>query len=161
MNPKTTLAIVEDNSSYRKSLLDIIELSKNMTCLGSFQSAEPCLKALENGTMEKPGILLYHTPTNIQAHFSDRAGQQTGTYWRPDTRTTFAKSMGIDLQLSGHTHGGQFFPFTLITHLIYGGYDRGLHREEDFQIYITSGAGTWGPPMRVACPPEIPVITLH
>ena len=110
---------------------------------------------------EKPGILLYHTPTNIQAHFSDRAGQQTGTYWQPDTRTTFAKTMGIDLQLSGHTHGGQFFPFTLITRLIYGGYDRGLHREEDFQIYITSGAGTWGPPMRVACPPEIPVITLH
>ncbi len=58
MNPKTTLAIIEDNSSYRKSLLDIIELSKGMTCLGNFQSAEPCLKTLKEGTMQQPDILL-------------------------------------------------------------------------------------------------------
>ena len=53
-----TLTIVEDNPSYRKSLLDIIELAKGMTCLGSFQATEPCLKALKEGTMAKPDILL-------------------------------------------------------------------------------------------------------
>jgi predicted MPP superfamily phosphohydrolase len=119
---------------------------------------------LENPALynpEKPSILMYHTPTDIEVYHTDRNSQQTSTYWRPDTRMTFAKSMGVDLQLSGHSHGGQLFPFNLLTRFIYRGYDYGLHREGDFQIYITSGAGTWGPPMRVACPPEIPVITLH
>jgi predicted MPP superfamily phosphohydrolase len=110
---------------------------------------------------EKPSILLYHTPTSIHTHHADRDTQQTGTYWRPDTDMTAAESLGIDLQLSGHTHGGQLFPFTLITGLIFSGYDYGLHREGGLQIYITSGAGTWGPPMRVGCPPEIPVIRLR
>jgi predicted MPP superfamily phosphohydrolase len=110
---------------------------------------------------EKPGILLYHTPTSIDTNHTDRRSQQTGTYWRPDTDMTAARSMGIDLQLSGHSHGGQFFPFTLLTGFIFSGYDYGLHREGDFQIYITRGAGTWGPPMRVGCPPEIPVIRLQ
>jgi predicted MPP superfamily phosphohydrolase len=109
----------------------------------------------------KPGILLYHTPTSINTHHEDRSSQQTGTYWRPDTGMAAAKSLGIDLQLSGHSHGGQLFPFTLLTRIIFRGYDYGLHRNGDFQIYITSGAGTWGPPMRVACPPEIPVIRLQ
>jgi predicted MPP superfamily phosphohydrolase len=110
---------------------------------------------------QKPGILMYHTPTNIGTQHSSLSSQQNDTYWQPDTDTTAASSQGIDLQLSGHTHGGQLFPFTLLTGIIFSGYDYGLHREGDFQIYITSGAGTWGPPMRVACPPEIPVIRLH
>jgi predicted MPP superfamily phosphohydrolase len=110
---------------------------------------------------QKPGILMYHTPTSIGASHSSMESQQTGTYWRPDTDMTVAGSAGIDLQLSGHTHAGQFFPFTLLTGIIFSGYDYGLHREGGFQIYITSGAGTWGPPMRVACPPEIPVIRLN
>lgn len=109
----------------------------------------------------KPAVLMYHTPTDIDTRYTDQNGEQTGTYWRPDTDMALAKSAGIDLQLSGHTHGGQFFPFTLLTRFIFSGYDYGLHRDGDFQIYITSGTGTWGPPMRVACPPEIPVITLH
>ncbi len=109
----------------------------------------------------KPSILMYHTPSDIETNHADRESQQTHTYWRPNTDMAFARSMGIDLQLSGHTHRGQFFPFTLLTRYIYKGFDYGLHRIGDFQIYITSGAGTWGPPMRVACPPEIPVITLN
>lgn len=110
---------------------------------------------------EKPGILLHHTPTNIDTNHADRSSQQTDTYWRPDISMTAVKSMGIDLQLSGHSHGGQLFPFTLLTRILFSGYDYGLNRDGDFQIYTTSGAGTWGPPMRVACPPEIPVIRLQ
>ncbi len=109
----------------------------------------------------KPSILMYHTPTNIGEQFSDRENQQTNTYWRPDTSMRFVKNAGVDLQLSGHTHRGQLFPFTLLTRYIFKGYDYGLHRDGDFQIYITSGVGTWGPPMRVACPPEIPVFRLN
>jgi len=115
-----------------------------------------------SGTYDKikPSILMYHTPTNIADQHNNRAEQQTRTYWHPDTSMSLAISMGIDLQLSGHTHNGQFFPFNLLTRFIYNGFDYGLHREGNFQIYITRGTGTWGPPMRVGCPPEVVVIKL-
>ena len=66
---------------------------------------------------------------------------------------------GISLQLSGHTHGGQFFPFTRIVSRIYGQYVHGLQRFGNLMIYITWGAGTWGPPLRVGTQPEI--VLLH
>jgi predicted MPP superfamily phosphohydrolase len=116
----------------------------------------------ESGTYDagKPSILLYHTPTNIDEYNADRGNQQARTYWFPDTSMRLAKEMGIDLQLSGHTHKGQFFPFGLLTHAVYKGYDYGLHRDGRFQIYISSGVGTWGPPMRSGCQSEIVKIML-
>ena len=109
----------------------------------------------------KPSILLYHTPTDIGEQNMDRQSQQSRTYWFPDTSMSLAKEVGIDLQLSGHTHKGQLFPFGSLAHRIYKGYDYGLHRDGKFQIYISSGVGTWGPPMRTAGSSEIVVITLH
>ncbi len=53
-----TLAIVEDNASYRKSLLKIIKLADDMTCLGSYPATEPYLKALNDSKIERPDILL-------------------------------------------------------------------------------------------------------
>jgi hypothetical protein len=108
----------------------------------------------------RPSILMYHTPTDVLSSAKDRGSQQNRTYFSPDTTFDFAKSHSIDLQLSGHTHEGQLFPFTLLTHLIYSGYDYGLHRLGSFRIYTTSGTGTWGPPMRVGSDSEIVVITL-
>ena len=72
-----------------------------------------------------------------------------------------AKKVGIDLQLSGHTHHGQLFPFGFLTRLIYNGYDYGLHRNGSFQIYVSSGTGTWGPPMRSGSQSEIVLIKLQ
>ncbi len=64
------------------------------------------------------------------------------------------------LQLSGHTHGGQLFPFGLFTK-IYFPRNYGLHDlASGKQLYISRGAGTWGPPVRVFAPPEITVIDL-
>lgn len=66
----------------------------------------------------------------------------------------------FSLQLSGHTHGGQLFPFGLITKL-YFPKNYGLHKlASDRLLYISRGAGTWGPPVRVFAPPEITVIDL-
>lgn len=110
---------------------------------------------------DKPGILMYHTPTDIAETHMDRGSQQTKTYWRPETRFSLAKEAGIDLQLSGHTHRGQLFPFNLLTRILYNGYDYGLHQDGDFQIYISTGTGTWGPPLRVGVPAEIVVITFR
>jgi predicted MPP superfamily phosphohydrolase len=109
---------------------------------------------------DKPSILLYHTPTDIADHHTDRGNQQARTYWFPNTSMRLAKEAGIDLQLSGHTHQGQIFPLGLITRAIFKGYDYGLHRDGKFHVYVSSGVGTWGPPMRTGGASEIVAIRL-
>jgi predicted MPP superfamily phosphohydrolase len=88
---------------------------------------------------QKPSILLKHAPFHLQA----------------------ARDHGITLQLSGHTHRGQVFLFRFITSRVYQGYDYGLKRFGDLLVYTSSGAGTWGPPVRVDTYPEIVVITFR
>ncbi len=67
----------------------------------------------------------------------------------------------FDLQLSGHAHGGQIFPFGAFTLLAYG-VRAGLYRYDDGRmLYINRGAGSWGPPMRLFAPPEITLITIE
>jgi predicted MPP superfamily phosphohydrolase len=73
-----------------------------------------------------------------------------------------ASRAGVELQVSGHTHGGQIFPFTLATALVYP-YLHGLYRVRDglaSQIFVSRGTGYWGPPMRLGSPPEIAHIVL-
>lgn len=66
----------------------------------------------------------------------------------------------FDLQLSGHVHGGQIFPFGYLTRLVYGVHT-GLTRLADGRmLYVSRGAGTWGPPLRLFAPPEITLITI-
>ena len=86
--------------------------------------------------LSKPAILLYHNPSVAAA----------------------VKNLGFDVQLSGHTHSGQLFPFQLITRAIYGRYHHGLSQENDFSLYTSIGVGTWGPAMRTSGRPEIVVI---
>lgn len=74
------------------------------------------------------------------------------------SRLPLVERAGVSLQLSGHTHGGQFFPFTWLTHRVFGRFTHGLHRFGSLQVYTSSGAGTWGPPMRVGTRPEIVLI---
>ena len=71
---------------------------------------------------------------------------------------SIAQQAGISLQLSGHTHGGQIFPFTWFTTRVFGEYTYGLKCFGDLAVYTSSGAGTWGPPMRVGTQPEIVLI---
>lgn len=113
---------------------------------------------LEGYDINKPSILLYHEPASIEQRRVDNSSRRWQTYYSPNTDFTPQKEAGIDLQLSGHTHKGQLFPFNLIAEKIYHGYDYGLYREGDFNIYITNGVGTWGPPMRTGNKPEIVLI---
>jgi predicted MPP superfamily phosphohydrolase len=69
-------------------------------------------------------------------------------------------SLGIDLILSGHTHGGQFFPWNLAAALDQP-YIAGLHNHDGTLIYVSRGTGYWGPPVRLAARSEITVITLR
>jgi predicted MPP superfamily phosphohydrolase len=70
-----------------------------------------------------------------------------------DTRELF------DLQLSGHTHRGQIFPFNLIVRLFFP-IGSGLHDMGNSRVYVSRGSGTWGPPIRFLAPPEVTVIDL-
>jgi uncharacterized protein len=64
----------------------------------------------------------------------------------------------IGLQLSGHTHAGQFFPFTWITKRIYGPFVYGLKSLGNLLVYTSCGVGTWGPPLRLGTSPEVVLI---
>jgi len=88
---------------------------------------------------EKPSLLLYHEPKHTQ----------------------FAVRAGIDLQLSGHTHRGQLFPFNFLADLAYKGYGYGLFQINGFSLVVNSGLGTWGPPLRTTNRSEIVQITLR
>lgn len=128
------------------------------------------LRPLENARTELPGFDL--------AGVDDVAGESEGH--GPD----FAKALGdrdrsrasvllahqpvvihdavkhgVDLQLSGHTHGGQLWPGNLIADLANPTL-AGLERYGDTQLYVTRGAGAWGPPVRVGAPSDITVVEL-
>ncbi len=95
------------------------------------------LKALEGAGRHHLKLLLAHQPKSIFA----------------------AEKAGFDLQISGHTHGGQYFPGNLLVSLNQP-YVAGLHRHKNTRIYVSRGAGYWGPPMRLLAPSEISVIKL-
>ncbi len=97
------------------------------------------IRTLEPQFKGKPNVLLYHAPAMIDE----------------------VAKMGINLQLSGHTHQGQQFPMQFITHLVHRGYDYGLYTIGDYSLYTSSGVGTWGPTMRIGTQSEIVVITLQ
>jgi predicted MPP superfamily phosphohydrolase len=85
----------------------------------------------------RPSILLLHAPVRLQ----------------------MSEAAGISLQLSGHTHGGQFFPGTLVGKRVWGKFNHGLQSLGKMLVYVTYGAGTWGPPMRIGTKPEVVLIT--
>jgi len=70
-----------------------------------------------------------------------------------------ARDAGADLMVSGHTHGGQQWPFDYITRMVFG-VKRGLTKIGDLNFFLTVGVGTWGPPIRLGASPEIVVFTL-
>jgi hypothetical protein len=73
-----------------------------------------------------------------------------------------AAAQGVDLQLSGHTHGGQIWPFNYLVPLQQP-YTQGLYRHGNTQtqVYVSAGTGFWGPPMRLGTSAEITLITLR
>ena len=77
------------------------------------------------------------------------------------SRLPIVEQAGIGLQLYGHTHSGQLFPFTWLTRRAYGRFTYGLERFGALAVYTSSGAGSWGPPMRVGTRPEIVLLTFE
>lgn len=81
----------------------------------------------------KPSILLRHVPDKMEV----------------------APKFGVSLELCGHAHKGQLFPVQIIEYFLYDGFQYGLKKSGSTLVYTSSGAGTWGPPMRILADPEI------
>lgn len=71
-----------------------------------------------------------------------------------------AETLGVDLQLAGHTHGGQYFPYSVIVHL-FQPIVKGLHLRDTMSIYVTPGTGFWGPPNRLGRRGRVTLLTLR
>jgi predicted MPP superfamily phosphohydrolase len=95
-------------------------------------------KAVEGRDPSRPLVLLAHQPKAI--------GQ--------------ARAAGVDLQLSGHVHGGQMVPFNWLVRLQQP-FVSGLHLVEKTWVYVSQGTGYWGPPMRVGTTAELTYVELH
>ncbi|WP_228010853.1 metallophosphoesterase [Nonomuraea phyllanthi] len=87
------------------------------------------------------------------------AGRSTVLLAHQPVQVEEAARHGVDLQLSGHTHGGQIVPFNLVVGLQQPVVS-GLATVDGVQVYVTRGAGFWGPPVRVGAPPEITMLEL-
>ncbi|WP_164014153.1 metallophosphoesterase [Pyxidicoccus trucidator] len=95
-------------------------------------------RALRDVRPDRASVLLAHQPSNF-----DEVARR-----------------GVGLQLSGHTHGGQMFPGTIVGDLIWGDRNAGLSQTGQSQLYVSRGCGFVGPPMRVGAPPEIARLVL-
>ncbi|SOC49562.1 hypothetical protein SAMN05660748_2290 [Blastococcus aggregatus] len=94
--------------------------------------------ALAGRDRSRPVVLLAHEPLQIDA----------------------ARAAGVDLQLSGHTHGGQLWPFDYAVRLDQPVIE-GYRRYGGTQLFVTSGVGSWGPPVRIGARPEVVVVELR
>jgi uncharacterized protein len=121
---------VLDNEKVEADGLQIVGVPYNHATRG-----EHLASALKNVRLdrERASILLVHAPDHPEV----------------------AEEAGISLQLSGHTHLGQFIPWSWFASKVYRQFVYGLSRIGKMQVFTSSGAGTWGPPLRLGSNPEI------
>ena len=113
----------------------------NVTGIHDEEASDPellaALLAQAGVRREEPSILLTHKPANL----------------------AIAEAAGVGLQVSGHTHAGQFWPWNLIVARVWGPFGYGLNRLGAMWVLTSSGVGTWGPPLRVGTRSEVVLLT--
>lgn len=130
--------LANDNTAVRRGDA-VLNLAGVTDIVGQRLSQPPDFdRALDGVDESAPTVLLAHQP--VQVHT--------------------AAEHGVDLQLSGHTHGGQMWPFHYAVLAVQPAL-AGLSTVDGVQLYISRGAGFWGPPMRVGAPPDVSVLVLQ
>ncbi|HEV8046452.1 MAG TPA: metallophosphoesterase [Terriglobales bacterium] len=122
------------------------------------------VRVLSNEKVEVDGLQIVGVPYRNAAHGRlasvlqgvclDRDRASILLTHAPDN-PEIAEAAGVSLQLSGHTHLGQFIPWSWMARRIYRQFVYGLSRIGKMQVFTSSGAGTWGPPLRLGSNPEI------
>ena len=126
------------------------------------------VRVLHNEKVEADGLQIVGVPYNhatrgehlasaLESVSLDRDRASVLIVHAPD-HPEVAEAAGVSLQLSGHTHLGQFVPWNWFARRIYRQFVYGLSRIGRMQVFTSSGAGTWGPPMRLGSNPEIVVL---
>jgi predicted MPP superfamily phosphohydrolase len=123
------------------------------------------VRVLSNEMLEVDGLQIVGVPYRNAAHDGQLASVLDGIRLDRDRASVLlthapdhpeiAEAAGVSLQLSGHTHLGQFVPWTWMARRIYRQFVYGLSRIGGMQLFTSSGAGTWGPPLRLGSNPEI------
>ena len=117
--------------------------------------------------LENTGVFVGGVPdvhSTNQVNYQKALGHGKGKYrvllsHTPADFKTIDKSL-FDIQLSGHTHGAQIFPFQFLTKKANNGYLSGLYEENGAKLFVSNGAGFWGIPMRILAPSDIVVMDL-
>jgi len=125
-------ALLINNSFYILGREDLHRKYEN------YQKRKPLQEIIKGLDKSKPLIMMDHQPYNLNE----------------------AQEAGIDLQISGHTHHGQLWPFGYITQKIFE-VSRGYYKKGNTHYYVSTGFGTWGPPVRTGNRPEIIIFNIY
>lgn len=134
---KAGIVVLRDSSIVVEGAFNLIGLDDLSATKQLRFPTTPILKLMKGIDPSLPTILLHHTPERM-AETADA---------------------GVDLMLSGHTHGGQIWPANYLMRFRYG-VKQGLSKFGDMYFYLTNGVGTFGPPVRIGAKPEIVNLTL-
>lgn len=135
---KGNVRVLQDESVKIDNSFYIVGRNDPSAARMSKKAVKPLEEILKNDDRALPIIVLNHRPSNLEE----------------------AENEKVDLQLSGHTHRGQFFPNNFITKMVYED-DYGYLKKGDFNLIVSSGYGTWGPPIRIGTNGEIANIKLN
>lgn len=122
----------------RESVFDLVGVDDHHGSHVGDGGGEDLCAAFDGRDPERPAILLAHDPSTFKR----------------------ASELPVDLQISGHTHGGQIWPFGYLVRLAVP-FVAGRYRRGESELYVSSGTGFWGPPMRLFAPAELTEITLR
>jgi len=117
---------------------DLAGVEDHRSGLYSRGPGEDLPAALAGRDPTRPVVLLAHDPSTFRA----------------------ARHAGVDLQISGHTHGGQIWPFVYLVRAVIP-WVAGLYRDGDAHCFVSRGTGFWGPPIRIFAPAEITELVLR